>query len=216
MGTAMGLTAVGIIYSRWGQRSGAHMNPAVTLTFFRLGKVPTHDFLGYVVAQFIGGVLGIAAAALILRDLVAHPSIRYVVTIPGPAGTAVAFLAEAVMSFGLMLVVLYVSNRPTVSQFTGACAGLMVGIFITLEAPLSGMSLNPARSFGSALVAGDFVGLWIYFTAPPLGMLLAAEFYARRVGIHRVMCAKLHHPRALGCVFGCDKAMMPIANSDST
>jgi aquaporin Z len=207
MGLAMGLTAVAIIYSPWGQRSGAHMNPAVTLTFFRLGKVERHDFVGYVLAQFVGGIAGIAICVVAFGRLVSDPSINYVVTTPGTGGEAVAFLAEAAMSFGMMLVVLIVSNRPMVARFTGVCAGLLVWAYITIEAPVSGMSINPARTFGSALVAGNFVGLWIYFTAPPVGMLLAAELYARSAGIHRVMCAKLHHPHGPGCVFGCDRKM---------
>ena len=207
MGLAMGLTAVGIIYSPWGQRSGAHMNPAVTLTFFRLGKVETRDFLGYVVAQFVGGVAGIAVCVLALGHLVSDPSINYVVTTPGPAGKTVAFVAEAAMAFGMMLTVLAMSNHRQLARFTGLCAGLLVFAYITVEAPLSGMSINPARTFGSAVVAGDYVGLWIYFIAPPLGMLFAAELYARSAGLHRVMCAKLHHPHGPGCVFGCDRRM---------
>ncbi len=211
MGLAMGLTAVAIIYSPWGQRSGAHMNPAVTLTFFRLGRVARHDFAGYVLAQFVGGVAGVALVAAALGGVVSHPSINYAVTTPGPAGEGVAFMAEAAMSFGMMLVVLVMSNRPRLARFTGLCAGLLVWTYITVEAPLSGMSINPARTFGSALLAGDFAGIWIYFAAPPLGMLLAAELYTRSVGAHRVMCAKLHHPHGPGCIFGCDRRMRAAA-----
>lgn len=207
MGLAMGATAVAIIYSPWGQRSGAHMNPAVTLTFFRLQRVERHDAVAYVLAQFAGGIAGIALAGALLRSLVSHPLIHYVVTTPGPGGEAIAFAAEAAMSFGMMLVVLVVSNRPGIARFTGLCAGLLVFAYIALEAPLSGMSLNPARTFGSAILAGDFIGLWIYFTAPPIGMLLAAEVYVRRFGLHRVMCAKLHHPHGPGCIFGCERRM---------
>ena len=203
MGLAMGLTAVLIIYSPWGQRSGAHMNPAVTLTFFRLGKVARPDFVGYIAAQFAGGIIGIAAAAATLRGIVSDPSVNYVTTIPGPTGDAVAFLAEGVISFVLMLTVLSVSNHPRLAPFTGMCAGLLVWTYITVEAPLSGMSMNPARTFGSALLASNFLGLWIYFTAPPLGMLLAAELLTRRFGLQRVLCAKLHHPAIGPCIFGC-------------
>jgi aquaporin Z len=64
------------------------------------------------------------------------------------------------------------------------------------------MSMNPARTFGSALLARDYLGLWIYFTAPPLGMLLAAEIFTRSFGA-RVLCAKLHHPHHGPCIFGC-------------
>ena len=95
MGLAMGSTAAAIIYSPWGQRSGAHMNPAVTLTFFRLGKVARPDFVGYITAQFIGAIVGIAAAAVALGGLVSDPSVNYVTTLPGPTGDAVAFVAEA-------------------------------------------------------------------------------------------------------------------------
>ena len=215
MGLAMGLTAVGIIYSPWGQRSGAHMNPAVTLTFFRLGRVDPPDVVGYILAQFAGGIGGIAISAAVLGSLVSHPSIHYVVTTPGTGGDAVAFTAEAVMSFGMMLSILLMSNRPHLARFTGLFAGLLVWAYITVEAPLSGMSINPARTLGSAIFAGDFVGLWIYFTAPLFGMLLAAELYTRSAGAHRVMCAKLHHPHKKGgaCIFGCDRRMRAAAQS---
>ena len=203
MGLAMGSTAVLIIDSPWGQRSGAHMNPAVTLTFFRLGKMARPDCLGYVAAQFVGGIVGIGAAAGVLHGIVSDPSVNYVTTLPGPSGEGMAFVAEIVISFVLMVTVLFVSNHPRLGRFTGLCAGFLVWTFITVEAPLSGMSMNPARTFGSALLAGDFLGLWIYFTAPPLGMLLAAELFTRRYGVQRVICAKLHHPDGGPCIFGC-------------
>ena len=213
MGLAMGSTAVAIIYSPWGQRSGAHMNPAVTLTFFRLGKVARPDFAGYVAAQFTGAIIGLAAAASVLGHVVSGPPVNYVTTLPGPTGEAVAFAAEAVISFVLMLTVLTVSNHRRGSRFTGLYAGLLVWVYITVEAPLSGMSMNPARTFGSALLAGDFLGLWIYFTAPPLGMLLAAELFTRRFGVERVLCAKLHHPAIGPCVFGCRNSSPELARS---
>src|SRR6266545_2460652 len=122
MGLAMGSTAVAIVYSRWGQRSGAHMNPAITLTFFRLGKVARPDFIGYVAAQFAGGIAGISAAAVVLGSLVSDPSVNYVTTLPGPTGNAVAFLAEAAISFVMMTMVLTVSNHRRLARFTGLCA----------------------------------------------------------------------------------------------
>jgi aquaporin Z len=206
MGLAMGTTAVAIIYSPWGQRSGAHMNPAVTLTFFRLGKVAWRDFVAYVAFQFSGGIIGLGTAAIVLGAVVADPSVNYVATLPGPLGELVAFASEVAISFGLMLTVLVVSNHPKLAPFTGVCAGLLVWIYITVEAPLSGMSMNPARTFGSALLARNFSGLWIYFTAPPLGMFLAAELFVRRMGIERIRCAKLHHPATGPCIFGCGAA----------
>jgi aquaporin Z len=212
MGFAMGSTAVAIVYSRWGQRSGAHMNPAVTLTFFRLGKVARPDFIGYVAAQFAGAIAGISLAAAVLGSIASDPSVNYVTTVPGPTGTVVAFLAEAAISFVLMTTVLTVSNDRRFARFTGLCAGLLVWTYIIVEAPLSGMSMNPARTFGPALLARASPSLWIYFTAPPLGMLLAAELFVRRFGAHRVRCAKLHHPETGACIFAC--AAKPSAQPD--
>ena len=202
MGIAMGLTAATLIYSPLGRRSGAHMNPAVTLTFFRLGKIDTVDAGAYVAAQFAGGIAGIGAATLLFRGLPAHPSVNYVATTPGAAGIAAAFGGETVISCLLMLAVLTVSGSPRYARFTGAAAASLVALFITLEAPLSGMSMNPARTFGSGLFAHS-PHLWIYFTAPPLGMLAAAELIVRLGRRERVRCAKLHHHQHGPCHFRC-------------
>jgi aquaporin Z len=201
MGVVMGLTAIGIIYSPWGKQSGAHLNPAVTLTFFRLGKVATWDALFYILAQFAGGLTGVWCIAGVLGPALAVPSVRYVATVPGMAGTAVAFIAEAGITFVLMSVILQLSNLPRLARYTGLCAGGLVATYITLEAPLSGMSMNPARTLASAVPAQLWTALWIYFTAPLLGMLLAAEVHLRRHGWHSVLCAKLHHQNTRRCIF---------------
>ncbi|MGH7803330.1 MAG: MIP/aquaporin family protein [Candidatus Binatia bacterium] len=201
MGFAMGATAIAIIYSPFGKRSGAHINPSVTLTFFRLGKIAPADAFFYVVAQFAGGVLGVLAARALLGELIAHPSVGYVATVPGVFGIAAAFTAEVTITFVLMTVVLLVSNTPRLAGATGLFCGALVALYITFEAPISGMSMNPARTLGSAAVAGNFTALWIYFVAPPLGMLAAAEVYLRRRGANAVDCAKLHHRNAARCIF---------------
>jgi aquaporin Z len=203
MGIAMGLTAAAIIYSPLGRRSGAHMNPAVTLTFLRLGKVAPRDAAAYVIAQFIGGSLGIVGATWLLRGLPSHPAINYVATAPGAAGTAVAFAAEAAISFGMMLMVLASSNARRFARYTGVFAGTLIAAYITIEVPLSGMSMNPARTFAPALLAHTVRSLWVYFTAPLLGMLTAAELYIRAVGAQHVRCAKLDHPIGGPCIFRC-------------
>ena len=203
MGIGMGLTAIGIIFSPWGKQSGAHINPSITVSFLRLGKIEPWDAFFYVGAQFLGAIGGVLLVATIVGVLVAHPSVNYVVTQPGTAGPAIAFLAEFVISFALMAVVLIVSNTPTLARYTGLFAGALVATYITVEAPLSGMSMNPARSFGSAVPPQLWQSLWIYFTAPSLGMLLAAEVYVRLRGAHRVICAKLHHHNDKRCIFHC-------------
>lgn len=201
IGIAMGLTAIGIIYSPWGKRSGAHLNPAVTVTFFRLGKIQGLDACFYVLAQFVGGLTGLYVAAIAIGMAIEHPSVNYVVTVPGRGGVGIAFAAEACISFGLMLVVLIVSNNTKLNAWTGAFAGALVAAYITVEAPLSGMSMNPARSFASALPAQLWTDFWVYLTAPFVGMLLAAECYVRFPGARRVLCAKLYHGNDTRCIF---------------
>ena len=203
MGMAMGATAVAIIYSPWGKRSGAHFNPAVTLTFLRLGKVEPSDALFYVVFQFLGGFLGVLLARALLGMVVANPAVKYAATLPGPRGTGPAFMAEAVISFVLMLVLLLVSNTRRLARLTGMCAGILVASYIAFEAPISGMSMNPARTLASAVPARAFTDLWIYFVAPPLGMLLAAQAFVGLRGSRAVACAKLHHQNPARCIFRC-------------
>jgi aquaporin Z len=154
MGIAMGLTAVALIYSPPGRRSGAHMNPAVTLAYFRLGKISGHDAAAYVAAQFAGGAAGIALASALFRQFAADPAVHYVATMPAIAGARWAFAAEAAISFVMMLTVLTTSNTSRLAPLTGVAAGVLIATFIILEAPLSGMSMNPARSAASALFAG--------------------------------------------------------------
>jgi aquaporin Z len=203
MGLAMGLTAVGIIYSPWGQRSGAHMNPAVTLTFLRLGKIEPWDAAHYVVAQSLGGVAGLLLIGTVLGPALREPPVLSVATLPGPQGEGVAFGAELAVSFLLMVVVLAVSNSSRFPRFTGLCAGALVALFITFEAPYSGMSINPARSLASAWPSGVWTAFWVYLTAPAAGMLLAAEAYRLGRGPHAVRCAKLNHGGPARCIFRC-------------
>ena len=200
MGLAMGLTAVGIIYSPWGKQSGAHINPAVTLTFYRLGKIKSWDALFYMVAQFIGGLAGVALIAFIIGDAIADPAVKYVVTVPGSAGLGIAFLAEFIISFGLMLTVLFATGRKNLANLTGVFAGTLVALYIILEAPYSGMSINPARTFGSALPANLWTAFWVYMIAPPAGMLAAAQIYLFATGHRKIACAKLHHQNDKRCI----------------
>ena len=200
IGLAMGLTAIGLIYSPWGRQSGAHFNPAVTITFLRLGKIDPRDALAYVVAQCVGGMLGVQLTALAIGMLLAHPAVGFAATVPGPAGAAVAFGAELGISFVLMAVILLLSNSRH-ARFTGLVCGAIVASCITFEAPYSGMSMNPARTLASAVVAGQWTSFWIYVIAPPLGMLAAAEVYLRLPGARRVACAKLQHDFVTRCIF---------------
>jgi aquaporin Z len=204
MGCAMGLTAIALVYSPWGQRSGAHFNPATTLAFWRLGKVGTRDAAFYAAAQALGAVTGLAVSIAFLRDLLAHPAVRYVATVPGAAGAAAAFTCEVALAFGLIWVVLRVSNTASIARFTPLFVGALVAVYIAIAAPISGMSMNPARSFASALAAGLWTAFWIYLTAPLIGMMLAAELRLR-LSASPVRCAKLHHDGSR-CIFRCGYA----------
>src|SRR5438046_6938436 len=200
-GMAMGGTAIALVFSPLGKRSGAHFNPAVTLTFWRLGKVKNWDAMFYIIAQFIGAIAGVFAVTLFVQEALSHPTVNYAATLPGTQGVIVAFIGEFVIAFVLMSVVLRVSNTPHLARYTGLFAGALVATYITFEAPLSGMSMNPARTFGSAFAGHLWTGLWIYFIAPVLAMQLAASIYLRGRG--PVYCAKFHHHNRQRCIFNC-------------
>ena len=200
-GLLMGTTAICLVHSPWGRQSGAHMNPSLTLTFLRLGKIAPRDAAYYVAAQFVGGVAGMIVALTVIGPALASPDVNYVATLPGTPGPVVAFIAELLISFVLMLTVLTVSNTMRIARFTPYFVGVLIATYITLEAPFSGMSMNPARTFGPALVGSIWGALWVYFTAPPIGMLLAAEAYVRVGGGRAVLCAKLHHANDKRCIF---------------
>lgn len=202
-GTAMAVTLVLLIHSAWGKRSGAHMNPAMTVMFLRLGKVEPWDGIFYTLFQFAGGLAGVVFSSLTIGPALAHPSVNFAATAPGVWGSAAAFAAELLISFLLATTVLLASNHKTFSRFTPYFAATLVAIYITFEAPFSGMSMNPARTLGSAIPAHAFHALWIYFTAPPFAMLVAAELYLRARSVQAVYCAKLHHHNHARCIFRC-------------
>jgi len=199
MGVLMGLTLIAIVHSPWGRRSGAQMNPAFTLTFFRLGRSAPRDAAAYIVAQFVGGALGVAVAAVFLGQALAAPGVMYVVTEPGMLGIAVAFVSELVISAIMMAMVLRTTSSERWRRYTGLFAGLLVATYITIESPLSGMSMNPARTVASALAAHRWVAVWIYFVAPLAGMLIAAELFVRTRARREIPCGKIVHSEP--CLF---------------
>jgi len=199
-GVAMGITAVALIHSPWGKRSGAHMNPAVTLTFLRLGKIRPWDALFFVLAQLLGGMAGVLLVAALAGHAFSDPPVSYAATLPGPAGPAVAFLAEFAISAVLMLTVLSLTASARLAPFTGLTVSSLLALYITFESPLSGMSMNPARSLASAAPGMMWHHLWIYLSAPLLGMLSAAQLFLMRAGARRVLCAKLLHPVGIPCI----------------
>ncbi|MBI2373065.1 MAG: aquaporin [Deltaproteobacteria bacterium] len=197
IGAGVGLAVTLLAYSPWGKRSGAHMNPAVTLAFLGLRKISRVDAAFYVAAQFAGGTLGVALAAAIFGAAFTEAPVEFAVTIPGEAGPWVAFLAELVLSAGLMITILAMTSS-NVASLTGFVVGALIAVYIALEAPLSGMSINPARTFASAAPLGSFGHLWIYFVAPTLGAVGGALVYVA-MG-RRAYCAKLIHESEESCI----------------
>lgn len=200
MAIAMGLTAMSIVYSPWGQRSGAHLNPAITAAYWRMGKVAGWDAVFYVFAQFIGGALGVGLVAACLGAAFGDEPVSYVATRPGSLGPGAALVAEFAMSALMMLAVLSLSRSRGFMRLTGVAAGLLLAAFITFVAPISGTSMNPARSFASAWPAGSWTHLWIYFVAPPLGTLAGAALFQAIAGRHAAQCAKLYHSTRQRCI----------------
>jgi len=201
IGLAMGLTAIALVYSPLGQRSGAHMNPALTLSYLRLGKLARRDALAYAAAQLAGGIAGVALVAFALGRAFEDAPVSWVATLPGAHGAVGAFAAEIAISFGMMTTALVCTSTPRLAPYTGLFCGSLVALYITFEAPLSGMSMNPARSLASALFPGFWADFWVYVAGPLAGMLLAAELYGRVRGAANVRCAKLNHSARQRCIF---------------
>lgn len=206
IGVTMGATAVLLITSPWGRLSGAHLNPATTLTFTLLGRVSPVDAAGYALGQFAGAIVGVGLARLARPSVVRHAAVNCAVTQPPAPGARAAWralLAEIAMTFVLFSVVLRLSNHAATAPYTPYAVGALVASYITLVAPISGMSLNPARTFGSAVNARSFRALWVYFVGPVAGMSAAALVYVLTAGPQRVYCAKLDHSGNQPCIFDC-------------
>jgi len=208
-GTLFAGGATLVVYSRLGQRSGAHINPAVTLAFWTLGKIATRDALAYAGAQVLGAIAGVAAVALILREKAMGTHLA--MTVPAAdLHWSSAFAAEALITFLLVFLILQCVSRPRIAPYTGYLAGTLVALLVWIEAPYTGTSLNPARSLAPALLMGLSgegtmfplapMHQWLYLVAPPLGALVAVGL-SRRLERTRPACAKLYHTENYACIF---------------
>ena len=190
-----------VALSPLGQRSGGHLNPAVTWAFWRRGRVKLADAILYSVAQCLGALAGVGILVLIGNTFAR--SVQLGLTVPGNGySPAVAFLAEAVTTFFLMFLILYCVGNSRIAARTPYLAGALVVVLVFLEAPISGTSLNPARSFAPAFWMQSFRFQWIYWIAPVLGALAAVPsvrflFPEREEG----GCAKLFHTERYRCIF---------------
>jgi aquaporin Z len=191
--------ATAVVYSPLGQTSGGHINPAVTLAFWRLGKVSTRDAVIYVVMQFAGAFVGAYAAGVAWGRLTR--GVQYAATVPGDGYTwAGALAAETAITFLLVFLIFVCVNKPKVAPRTGLLAGGLVALLVMIEAPVTGTSLNPARTLGPAILAPNYTGLWIYFAGPVAGALVAVAAFTGQWG-RQTVCAKLYHTEKYPCPF---------------
>jgi len=170
VGLSMGLTALYIFTSGFGRRSGAYINPAITIVRYLLRDINGKDGIFYILFQFAGGSLGMWLVVRLFPRWMAHPAVNYIVTVPGKAGITMAFVMEFLISFILIVVVLVMEHSTRLEKYTPWMVSGLIALFITVEAPFSGMSMNPARTFASAIVAGQWKAFWLYCVAPLAGM----------------------------------------------
>jgi aquaporin Z len=160
-----------------GRRSGAHLNPAVTLGFFTQRKVHPHDLAGYVTAQCLGALASVALLHLAWGHTAQALSLG--VTQPGDGFSALqAAGLEAGMTAALVLMIFFFTSYRRLARWTPMGNWLLVATLVWLGAPYSGTSLNPARSLAPALLAPDLAHLWVYIVGPSAGALLAALIFA--------------------------------------
>ena len=191
-GFLFGTTGALIALSPLGKESGAHINPVVTLGFWLVGRLKARHAAGYVMSQIAGATVG-AVPLLAWREM--GRSVAYGATLPGAAyGAAWALLGETTTTFALVFGLFLFLRHRSLRAFTPALLPPLYAVMVWLEAPVSGTSTNPARSFGPAVISGDWHGWWIYWLGPLVGTLLAVAAH-RWSWPHRstIEVAKIHH-----------------------
>ena len=188
-GFLFGTTGMAIALSPVGKTSGAHINPVVTLGFWVFGRMAPGTVSTYVAAQLLGAVLG--CLPLVAWGSVGR-SIAFGATLPGKGyGLLEVLGGEIATTFALVVVLCVFLSSPRLRAFTPFTMPLLYAVMVFLESPISGTSTNPARSFGPAVVSGQWNGWWIYWAGPIAGTLLGARFCSRLA--RRIAVAKLFY-----------------------
>ena len=177
IGILMGFTALFIFYSPFTAPSGSHINPAVTISFLRLGKMCPWDAMFYVIFQVIGGTLAVYLMQLLMGHSLTTPPVNSAATVPGKYGQWPALVVELIIAFITMAIVLFSSEDRRLKKYTRIVAGCLVCTWVIVAGPISGFGMNPARSFASALPANIWTAFWIYLFVPFAGMLSATELF---------------------------------------
>ncbi len=182
-----------VAISPLGKLSGAHINPAVSLAFWMQGKMHHFDLGGYILGQLLGAIIGSLLVVLVWGGHAA--SVGYGTTVPAAVYPLwIVFLAEVSLTFLLVSSIFLFVSSHRLMRWTPLMVWILVAVMVWLEAPISGTSLNPARSFGPALVSSIWTDHWLYWVAPPLGALLAVgAFRLLTAGERDVLTGKLFH-----------------------
>ena len=199
-----------VVLSPLGQRSGGHLNPAMTFAFWLRNKISSADALMYALCQIGGALLGVMVVATIASE--AALTVDLGMTRPGAGYTAAfALVAELLITFMLVFLVFWAVDRRAVARFTPYLAGVLIALLVLVEAPVSGTSLNPARSLAPAALMGAFADFWLYVVGPMAGAVLAVLCYRWFGGEQAgAGCAKLHHTDRYPCLFeGCGYRKFP-------
>jgi aquaporin Z len=188
-GFLFGGTGALIALSHLGKKSGAHINPVVTMAFRLYGKIDARTAAVYILGQLSGAVVG--CLPLLLWGSIGR-SVSFGATMPGQGySTAAALLGEVVTTFVMVSLLIVFLGFRRIRRFTPAMFPVLYAIMVPLEAAISGISTNPARSFGPAVVSGQWQAWWIYWVGPILGALLAS--LACSMLAKRITVAKLYH-----------------------
>jgi aquaporin Z len=204
-----GLAVLAIAISPLGRRSGAHLNPAVTLGFWCQRTVAAGDLTGYCLAQSAGGVTGVALAA-VWGPSVASPDVRWALIAPGEGFPTAGAAGLELAATGLQLALVYalLSSR-RLRRAAPAAAAVSLAVAIVVLAPTSGAGFNPVRALAPDVLAGAYPAWWVYVVGPLLGSVAAA--LVLRAGRWRPLTGKLHHDPSITCHMHCELPHAPAA-----
>lgn len=193
-GFLFGTTGALIALSPIGKVSGAHINPIVSMAFWLMGKLDSRITLGYVLAQLAGACLGVLP---LLAWGSMGQSMAYGATLPGEGySLLVVLLGEVITTFLMVALLAMFLGFRRIRPYTPALFPFLYALMVCVEAPISGTSTNPARSFGPALLSGQWQEWWIYWIGPLIGSLvacLACSFLAKRIEVAKVYHFETDH-----------------------
>jgi aquaporin Z len=186
-GFLFGTTGALIALSAVGKKSGAHINPVVTLAFWLMHKIDTRVAVGYVLAQLVGAIIG--SIPLLVWGSMGR-SIAFGATLPGEGYTIqTVLMGEIVTTFIMVSLLAVFLGFRNIRRFTPAIFPFLYAIMVYVEAPISGTGTNPARSLGPAVLSGNWQGWWVYWIGPVIGTLaatLACSFLAKRIEVAKL------------------------------